>query len=296
MKNLSEYYNDNLVFSGSDIMLTEGFWSKLGNILGLAKTYPTKLSKEFRDAYATAMYLGAQSDNDKEKERMKKEAEAAEKGDKELMKELKASLEDLDRMVNDGSIKNPQLFQAKVRQYKELVDKYKDKSGIKYANTLQKLIDDKWPKASQEYEKARKKVENSGVAANKKEKTNKGKEKSKDTKKKSEKKSDNKDTQKQIDNIIVDNKDVLKTLSEKCGYKGQKLSDFITYITADKKILDVTSDDFDNKVFAATLIISGAILMNDMDVYKKISDYLAEQNDVSSLKKQIADFGSKKDE
>lgn len=59
MKNLSEYYNDNLVFSGSDIMLTEGFWSKLGNILSRAKTYPTKLSKEFRDAYATAMYLGA---------------------------------------------------------------------------------------------------------------------------------------------------------------------------------------------------------------------------------------------
>lgn len=286
MKNLSEYYNDNLVFSGSDIMLTEGFWSKLGNILGMARAYPTKLSKEFRDAYATAMYLGAQSDNEKEQERMKKEAEAAEKGDKELMKELKASLEDFDRMVNDGSIKNPQLFQAKVRQYKELVDKYKDKSGIKYANTLQKLIDDKWPKASQEYEKARKKVEKSGVA-NKKE--NKGKEKSKT-------KTDSKDTQKQIDNVIVDNKDVLKTLSEKCGYKGQKLSDFITYITADKKILDVTSDDFDNKVFAATLIISGAILMNDMDVYKKISDYLAEQNDVSSLKKQISDFGSKKDE
>lgn len=287
MKNLSEYYNDNLVFSGSDIMLTEGFWSKLGNILGLAKAYPAKLSKEFRDAYATAMYLGAQTDNEKEQERMKKEAEAAEKGDKELMKELKASLEDFDRMVNDGSIKNPQLFQAKVRQYKELVDKYKDKSGIKYANKLQKLIDDKWPKATKEYEKAFKRVKLSGVVSNDK---NKGKSK------KSEKKSDSKDTQKQIDNIIVDNKDVLKTLSEKCGYKGQKLSDFITYITADKKILDVTSDDFDNKVFAATLIISGAILMNDMDVYKKISDYLAEQNDVSSLKKQIEDFGSKKDE
>ena len=285
MKNLSEYYNDNLVFSGSDIMLTEGFWSKLGNILGRAKTYPTKLSKEFRDAYATAMYLGAQSDNEKEQERMKKEAEAAEKGDKELMKELKASLEDFDRMVNDDSIKNPQLFQAKVRQYKELVDKYKDKSGIKYANKLQKLIDDKWPKATKEYEKAFKRVKLSGVA-NKKEKTNKGKEKSINTKK----------TQKKVEDVIVDNKDVLKTLSEKCGYKGQKLSDFITYITADKKILDVTSDDFDNKVFAATLIISGAILMNDMDAYKKISDYLAEQNDVSSLKKQIEDFGSKKDE
>ena len=285
MKNLSEYYNDNLVFSGSDIMLTEGFWSKLGNILGRAKTYPTKLSKEFRDAYATAMYLGAQSDNEKEQERMKKEAEAAEKGDKELMKELKASLEDFDRMVNDDSIKNPQLFQAKVRQYKELVDKYKDKSGIKYANKLQKLIDDKWPKATKEYEKAFKRVKLSGVA-NKKEKTNKGKEKSINTKK----------TQKKVEDVIVDNKDVLKTLSEKCGYKGQKLSDFITYITVDKKILDVTSDDFDNKVFAATLIISGAILMNDMDAYKKISDYLAEQNDVSSLKKQIEDFGSKKDE
>ena len=132
-----------------------------------------------------------------------------------------------------------------------------------------------------------KRVKLSGVVNNDK---NKGKSK------KSEKKTDNKDTQKQIENVIVDNKDVLKTLSEKCGYKGQKLSDFITYITADKKILDVTSDDFDNKVFAATLIISGAILMNDMDVYKKISDYLAEQNDVSSLKKQIEDFGSKKDE
>ena len=203
------------------------------------------------------------------------------------MKELKASLEDFDRMVNDGSIKNPQLFQAKVRQYKELVDKYKDKSGIKYANKLQKLIDDKWPKATKEYEKAFKRVKLSGVVSNDK---NEGKSK------KSKKKTDNKDTQKQIENVIVDNKDVLKTLSEKCGYKGQKLSDFITYITADKKILDVTSDDFDNKVFAATLIISGAILMNDMDVYKKISDYLAEQNDVSSLKKQIEDFGSKKDE
>ena len=228
MKNLSEYYNDNLVFSGSDIMLTEGFWSKLGNILGRAKTYPTKLSKEFRDAYATAMYLGAQSDNEKEQERMKKEAEAAEKGDKELMKELKASLEDFDRMVNDGSIKNPQLFQAKVRQYKELVDKYKDKSGIKYVNKLQKLIDDKWPKASQEYEKARKKVENSGVA-NKKEKTNKGKEKSINTKK----------TQKKVKDVIVDNKDVLKTLSEKCGYTGNNLSEFLTKFLYDEKIFNI---------------------------------------------------------
>ena len=282
MKNLSEYYNDNLVFSGSDIMLTEGFWSKLGNILGLARAYPTKLSKEFRDAYATAMYLGAQSDNEKEQERMKKEAEAAEKGDKELMKELKASLEDFDRMVNDGSIKNPQLFQAKVRQYKELVDKYKDKSGIKYANTLQKLIDDKWPKASKEYEKARKKVENSGVA-NKKEKTNKGKEKSKDTKK----------TQKKVEDVIVDNKGVLKTLSEKCGYTGNNLSEFLTKFLYDEKIFNINDNDIDDKIFATTLIVSGVILMNNMDAYKKINNYLSEQNNIDTLMNQIADFDKK---
>ena len=282
MKNLSEYYNDNLVFSGSDIMLTEGFWSKLGNILGLARAYPTKLSKEFRDAYATAMYLGAQSDNDKEQERMKKEAEAAEKGDKELMKELKASLEDFDRMVNDGSIKNPQLFQAKVRQYKELVDKYKDKSGIKYANTLQKLIDDKWPKASQEYEKARKKVEKSGVA-NKKENKNKGKEKSINTKK----------TQKKVEDVIVDNKDVLKTLSEKCGYTGNNLSEFLTKFLYDEKIFNINDNDIDNKIFATTLIVSGVILMNNMDAYKKINNYLSEQNNIDTLMNQIADFDKK---
>ena len=282
MKNLSEYYNDNLVFSGSDIMLTEGFWSKLGNILGRAKTYPTKLSKEFRDAYATAMYLGAQSDNEKEQDRMKKEAEAAEKGDKELMKELKASLEDFDRMVNDGSIKNPQLFQAKVRQYKELVDKYKDKSGIKYVNKLQKLIDDKWPKASQEYEKARKKVENSGVA-NKKEKTNKGKEKSINTKK----------TQKKVKDVIVDNKDVLKTLSEKCGYTGNNLSEFLTKFLYDEKIFNINDNDIDNKIFATTLIVSGVILMNNMDAYKKINNYLSEQNNIDTLMNQIADFDKK---
>ena len=282
MKNLSEYYNDNLVFSGSDIMLTEGFWSKLGNILGRAKTYPTKLSKEFRDAYATAMYLGAQSDNEKEQERMKKEAEAAEKGDKELMKELKASLEDFDRMINDDSIKNPQLFQAKVRQYKELVDKYKDKSGIKYANTLQKLIDDKWPKASQEYEKARKKVENSGVA-NKKEKTNKGKEKSINTKK----------TQKKVEDVIVDNKDVLKTLSEKCGYTGNNLSEFLTKFLYDEKIFNINDNDIDDKIFATTLIVSGVILMNNMDAYKKINNYLSEQNNIDTLMNQIADFDKK---
>lgn len=281
MKNLSEYYNDNLVFSGSDIMLTEGFWSKLGNILGLARAYPTKLSKEFRDAYATAMYLGAQSDNEKEQERMKKEAEAAEKGDKELMKELKASLEDLDRSINNNEDKKSiffkEIFQAKVRQYKELVDKYKDKSGIKYANTLQKLIDDKWPKASQEYEKARKKVENSGVA-NKKEKTNKGKEKSKDTKKK-------------VEDVIIDNKDVLKTLSEKCGYTGNNLSEFLTKFLYDEKIFNINDNDIDNKIFATTLIVSGVILMNNMDAYKKINNYLSEQKD--TLMNQIADFDKK---
>lgn len=281
MKNLSEYYNDNLVFSGSDIMLTEGFWSKLGNILGLARAYPTKLSKEFRDAYATAMYLGAQSDNEKEQERMKKEAEAAEKGDKELMKELKASLEDLDRSINNNEDKKgiffKEIFQAKVRQYKELVDKYKDKSGIKYANTLQKLIDDKWPKASQEYEKARKKVENSGVA-NKKEKTNKGKEKSKDTKKK-------------VEDVIIDNKDVLKTLSEKCGYTGNNLSEFLTKFLYDEKIFNINDNDIDNKIFATTLIVSGVILMNNMDAYKKINNYLSEQKD--TLMNQIADFDKK---
>ena len=281
MKNLSEYYNDNLVFSGSDIMLTEGFWSKLGNILGLARAYPTKLSKEFRDAYATAMYLGAQTDNDKEQERMKKEAEAAEKGDKELMKELKASLEDLDRSINNNEDKKSiffkEIFQAKVRQYKELVDKYKDKSGIKYANTLQKLIDDKWPKASQEYEKARKKVENSGVA-NKKEKTNKGKKESKDTKKK-------------VEDVIVDNKDVLKTLSEKCGYTGNNLSEFLTKFLYDEKIFNINDNDIDNKIFATTLIVSGVILMNNMDAYKKINNYLLEQKD--TLMNQIADFDKK---
>lgn len=284
MKNLSEYYNDNLVFSGSDIMLTEGFWSKLGNILGRAKTYPTKLSKEFRDAYATAMYLGAQSDNEKEQERMKKEAEAAEKGDKELMKELKASLEDLDRSINNNEDKKSiffkEIFQAKVRQYKELVDKYKDKSGIKYANTLQKLIDDKWPKASQEYEKARKKVEKSGVA-NKKENKNKGKEKSKDTKK----------TQNKVEDVIVDNKDVLKTLSEKCGYTGNNLSEFLTKFLYDEKIFDINDNDIDNKIFATTLIVSGVILMNNMDAYKKINNYLSEQKD--TLMNQIADFDKK---
>ena len=284
MKNLSEYYNDNLVFSGSDIMLTEGFWSKLGNILGLARAYPTKLSKEFRDAYATAMYLGAQSDNEKEQERMKKEAEAAEKGDKELMKELKTSLEDLDRSINNNEDKKSiffkEIFQAKVRQYKELVDKYKDKSGIKYANTLQKLIDDKWPKASQEYEKARKKVEKSGVA-NKKENKNKGKEKSKDTKK----------TQNKVEDVIVDNKDVLKTLSEKCGYTGNNLSEFLTKFLYDEKIFNINDNDIDNKIFATTLIVSGVILMNDMDAYKKINNYLSEQKD--TLMNQIADFDKK---
>ena len=282
MKNLSEYYNDNLVFSGSDIMLTEGFWSKLGNILGMARAYPTKLSKEFRDAYATAMYLGAQSDNEKEQERMKKEAEAAEKGDKELMKELKASLEDLDRSINNNEDKKSiffkEIFQAKVRQYKELVDKYKDKSGIKYANTLQKLIDDKWPKASQEYEKARKKVEKSGVA-NKKE--NKGKEKSTNTKK----------TQKKVEDVIVDNKDVLKTLSEKCGYTGNNLSEFLTKFLYDEKIFNINDNDIDNKIFATTLIVSGVILMNNMDAYKKINNYLSEQKD--TLMNQIADFDKK---
>lgn len=282
MKNLSEYYNDNLVFSGSDIMLTEGFWSKLGNILGMARAYPTKLSKEFRDAYATAMYLGAQSDNEKEQERMKKEAEAAEKGDKELMKELKASLEDLDRSINNNEDKKSiffkEIFQAKVRQYKELVDKYKDKSGIKYANTLQKLIDDKWPKASQEYEKARKKVEKSGVA-NKKE--NKGKEKSRDTKK----------TQNKVEDVIVDNKDVLKTLSEKCGYTGNNLSEFLTKFLYDEKIFNINDNDIDNKIFATTLIVSGVILMNNMDAYKKINNYLLEQKD--ALMNQIADFDKK---
>lgn len=286
MKNLSEYYNDNLVFSGSDIMLTEGFWSKLGNILGRAKAYPTKLSKEFRDAYATAMYLGAQSDNEKEQERMKKEAEAAEKGDKELMKELKASLEDLDRSINNNEDKKSiffkEIFQAKVRQYKELVDKYKDKSGIKYANTLQKLIDDKWPKASQEYEKARKKVENSGVA-NKKEKTNKDKEKSINTKK----------TQKKVKDVIIDNKDVLKTLSEKCGYTGNNLSEFLTKFLYDEKIFDINDNDIDNKIFATTLIVSGVILMNNMDAYKKINNYLSEQNNIDTLMNQIADFDKK---
>lgn len=284
MKNLSEYYNDNLVFSGSDIMLTEGFWSKLGNILGLARAYPTKLSKEFRDAYATAMYLGAQSDNEKEQERMKKEAEAAEKGDKELMKELKASLEDLDRSINNNEDKKSiffkEIFQAKVRQYKELVDKYKDKSGIKYANTLQKLIDDKWPKASQEYEKARKKVEKSGVA-NKKENKNKGKEKSRDTKK----------TQNKVEDVIVDNKDVLKTLSEKCGYTGNNLSEFLTKFLYDEKIFNINDNDIDNKIFATTLIVSGVILMNNMDAYKKINNYLLEQKD--TLMNQIADFDKK---
>ena len=284
MKNLSEYYNDNLVFSGSDIMLTEGFWSKLGNILGLARAYPTKLSKEFRDAYATAMYLGAQSDNEKEQERMKKEAEAAEKGDKELMKELKTSLEDLDRSINNNEDKKSiffkEIFQAKVKQYKELVDKYKDKSGIKYANTLQKLIDDKWPKASQEYEKARKKVEKSGVA-NKKENKNKGKEKSKDTKK----------TQNKVEDVIVDNKDVLKTLSEKCGYTGNNLSEFLTKFLYDEKIFNINDNDIDNKIFATTLIVSGVILMNDMDAYKKINNYLSEQKD--TLMNQIADFDKK---
>lgn len=242
------------------------------------------MSKEFRDAYATAMYLGAQSDNEKEQERMKKEAEAAEKGDKELMKELKASLEDLDRSINNNEDKKSiffkEIFQAKVRQYKELVDKYKDKSGIKYANTLQKLIDDKWPKASQEYEKARKKVEKSGVA-NKKENKNKGKEKSRDTKK----------TQNKVEDVIVDNKDVLKTLSEKCGYTGNNLSEFLTKFLYDEKIFNINDNDIDNKIFATTLIVSGVILMNNMDAYKKINNYLSEQKD--TLMNQIADFDKK---
>ena len=39
---------------------------------------------------------------------------------------------------------------------------------------------------------------------------------------------DTKKTQNKVEDVIVDNKDVLKTLSEKCGYTGNNLSEFLT--------------------------------------------------------------------
>ena len=101
MKSLQNYvYEESLIIDEMTIdeaLITEGFWKKLGEKFGFGVKKLGKAMKswksELRDGFTLGQYLAAKTSNSEIKKAIKRQAAAAEKGPKELLKETKADIE-----------------------------------------------------------------------------------------------------------------------------------------------------------------------------------------------------------
>ena len=120
MKSLQNYvYEESLIIDEMTIdeaLITEGFWKKLGEKFGFGVKKLGQAMKswksELRDGFTLGQYLAAKSNDGEIKKTIKAQSTAAEKGTKELLKEVKASVERLMKNLDGISIPDYLLQQA----------------------------------------------------------------------------------------------------------------------------------------------------------------------------------------
>ena len=286
MKSLQNYvYEESLVIDEITIdeaLVTEGFWKKLCEKFGFGIKKLGQAMKswksELRDGFTLGQYLAAKSNDGEIKKTIKAQSTAAEKGTKELLKEVKASVERL--MKNLDGISIPDYLLQQRDLLKELLQTEKDEEGNALLEKFSKLIDKKFPdggKELKEYAAELDKVKKSKQADKivKAAEESENKEKGEEGESKEEKEAD-KQAAVEATEAIKDNVELFKQLAKTADINGEGLRDYVSkYIltrNADGKLktkeeIEKISDD---EVLATCIIVCGAVMTKNNDTFARI--------------------------
>lgn len=277
MKTLQNYiYEESL---DNDILITEGFWKKLGSLFGFSTKKLSNSMKGWKDdiktGFATGQYLAVKSKDSKIKKAAEEQAKAAEESQEKLLQATKDNVELLAKTIKNQ--KFPHYALQQYRQLRDLSKELKDEEGQKLAESFKKTIDNQWPddlnKLEKEVEKEKGKV--AKVVLNKDDnKDEKGEEKGEEGSK--EEKEVKKQAETETTNTIKENIDLFKQLAKAANINGEGLRDYVSkYIltrNADGKLktkeeIEKISDD---EVLATCIIVCGAVMTNNNDTFARI--------------------------
>lgn len=223
MKNLNTYILEELMIleNSNGEIITEGFWKKLGSLFGynaekVAQTMQ-KWSDDLRNGFTTGQYIAAKSKDKEVKKAAEEQAQAAEKGSKELLDKVKFEVQRL--MKNMDYIEIPDHCMSQWNQLKNLSEQENDDEGKQLAEKFKGIIDKKFPDGGKEYEKISQKIEKAGVDEGPKDEKSNTNDKGNDEVKK--------EIKQETTETITDNKDLLTPLAKEAGVDGKTLRNFV---------------------------------------------------------------------
>lgn len=283
MKSLQNYvYEESLIIDEMTIdeaLVTEGFWKKLGEKFGFGIKKLGQAMKswksELRDGFTLGQYLAAKSNNGEIKKAIQRQAAAAEKGTKELLKETKADIELIMKKFDEYD--NPRYLLQQRNQLKELLNTEKDEEGNALLEKFSKLIDKKFPDGGKEFkeyaaelDKVKKSQQGDKIvkAAEESENGEQGES--------TEEQEANKQAAVEATEAIKDNVELFKQLAKAADINGEGLRDYVSkYIltrNADGKLktkeeIEKISDD---EVLATCIIVCGAVMTKNNDTFARI--------------------------
>ena len=291
MKSLTNYIiEESLVFENiNGEIIFEGFWKKLGSIFGFSTEKVAKTMQNWSDdlkkGFTTGQYIAAKSKDKEVKKAAEEQAQAAEKGSKELLEKVKFEVQRLMKVWDD--IKLPDHSLSQWNQLKSLSEKENDNEGKQLAKKFKELIDKKFPDGGKEYEKVSLKIEKAGVDEGPK------------TNENSEKDNTNSEVSKEIKNettdTIKENNDLLTPLAKKADIDGNILRNFVSAKlrkTLDEKIGKKGTRESVQKalgedvILGTCIMVLGALITKDEAKIKAISEQIGSNADELNSKLQ----------
>lgn len=293
MKSLTNYIiEESLVFENiNGEIIFEGFWKKLGSIFGFSTEKVAKTMQNWSDdlkkGFTTGQYIAAKSKDKEVKKAAEEQAQAAEKGSKELLEKVKFEVQRLMKVWDDIELPDHSLSQW--NQLKSLSEKENDNEGKQLAKKFKELIDKKFPDSGKEYEKVSLKIEKAGVDEGPK------------TNENSEKDNTNSEVSKEIKNettdTIKENNDLLTPLAKKADIDGNILRNFVSAKlrkTLDEKIGKKGTRESVQKalgedvILGTCIMVLGALITKDEAKIKAISEQIG--SNAEELKNKLTKY------
>lgn len=283
MKSLQNYvYEESLIIDEMTIdeaLITEGFWKKLGEKFGFGVKKLGQAMKswksELRNGFTLGQYLAAKTNNSEIKKAIKRQAAAAEKGPKELLKETKADIELIMKKFDEYD--DPKYLLQQRDQLKELLNTEKDEEGNALLEKFSKLIDKKFPDGGKEFkeyaaelDKVKKSQQGDKIVKAAEESENgEGGESS-------EEQAADQQAAAEATETIKDNVDLFKQLAKAADINGEGLRDYVAkYILTRKedgqlKTKEEIAKISDDEVLATCIIVCGAVMTKNNDTFARI--------------------------
>ncbi len=290
MKNLNEYILEQS-YDIDGLILEGKFWKAVGKMFGyntekVAQTMQ-KWSDDLRNGFTTGQYIAAKSKDKEVKKAAEEQAQAAEKGSKELLEKVKFEVQRL--MKNMDYIKIPDHCMSQWNQLKSLSEKENDDEGKQLAEKFKGLIDKKFPDGGKEYEQIASKIEKAGVNDGPKQETSKDSDKGE-----GEQTETQKAAAEEVTDAIKSNQEVFKDLAKICKINGEKLRDYVSkYILSQddngkfKKKEDIKKIT-DEEVLGTCITVCGALITNNQDYFNRIAKTIG-LKDKNKMQKYIQD-------